>query len=174
MRSKTVRSWSIWVRGENEVGAAKTILADFQTNPADPKFSAAAAEAQKRKAELAQQELSSNTMELRRQWSLPLRRRAPVVFTLIMISVFATVFGGRENGLIHSAFSFCEARVYLETKGDGLAQIKQGQVWRLFTPIFLHADPLHLFFNMWILWSRPADRESRGGLVLPESCCSWH
>jgi GlpG protein len=32
------------------------------------------------------------------------------------------------------------------------ADIRRGQVWRLFTSIFPHLDVLHLLFNIWCLW----------------------
>ena len=32
------------------------------------------------------------------------------------------------------------------------ADIRRGQLWRLFTSIFLHLDVLHLLFNVWWLW----------------------
>jgi len=32
------------------------------------------------------------------------------------------------------------------------ADIRRGQLWRLFTSIFLHLDVLHLLFNIWWLW----------------------
>jgi GlpG protein len=36
---------------------------------------------------------------------------------------------------------------------DVFRQVKEGQVWRLATPIFLHGDTMHLVFNMMWLYS---------------------
>jgi len=41
---------------------------------------------------------------------------------------------------------------HLVTNTVMFEKIRQGEVWRLVTPVFLHADILHLFFNMiWLL-----------------------
>jgi GlpG protein len=36
--------------------------------------------------------------------------------------------------------------------GDVLKDIKSGQIWRLFTPMFLHFGYAHIIFNMYWLW----------------------
>lgn len=40
--------------------------------------------------------------------------------------------------------------------GQNLAQfnaaLEAGEWWRLFTPVLLHASPMHILFNMWALW----------------------
>ena len=43
------------------------------------------------------------------------------------------------------------------------ADITTGQVWRLFTPMFLHFGAMHLIFNMMVLWEFGRLLESRFG-----------
>jgi GlpG protein len=45
----------------------------------------------------------------------------------------------------------------------GLSEIRHGQVWRLFAPIFIHRDVLHLLFNMWMLFVLGGILEERYG-----------
>lgn len=49
--------------------------------------------------------------------------------------------------------------------GPLFEKLRQGQVWRLVTPIFLHADIFHLFFNMVWLFVLGAQMESRLGMM---------
>ncbi len=54
-------------------------------------------------------------------------------------------------------------------KGPMFVKIKQGQVWRLFTPCVLHKDLLHILFNMlwlWVLGKQIEMRVPRFRLVL--------
>ena len=43
-------------------------------------------------------------------------------------------------------------------------QIREGEIWRLITPVFLHADFLHIAFNMLWLWSLGKEVEKRLGI----------
>ncbi|MCA9149509.1 MAG: rhomboid family intramembrane serine protease, partial [Planctomycetales bacterium] len=104
---------------------------------------------------------------MRRVWTQPLSRRAPLVFALIGLSVFASLatdFGAAQADAFYNALMFCDIRTYL-VDHDGLHQIKQGQLWRLVTPIFLHGSIPHLLFNCLCLYSLAPQIEMRRGTV---------
>jgi GlpG protein len=49
----------------------------------------------------------------------------------------------------------------IDSRSDAMADIRKGQVWRLFTPMFLHFGYMHIIFNMYWLWMLGALLEIR-------------
>jgi GlpG protein len=176
-------AWGVWVREENELEAAKQVLEHFRHHPSDPKYAASrrAAGQIRSEAERERQAAARRHVDMRRQWRQPLGRRAPLVLVLIALSTFtflATGFGRDRGSPLMHALMFSDTRPVLPLPNDvrrtydPLDGIKQGQLWRMVTPIFLHADFLHLLFNMWWLHALGVQLEVRlgtvrfGGLVL--------
>ena len=148
--------WVIWVRDENDVETARSNLAEFETNPDDLLYADVGREAKKlRDAELSRRrKAAKRTVDMRNQWSRPMSRRAPMVMTLIGLSILLGLLsdlGGLPDGQIMRTLGFADTGTDL-IPGDGLQQIRQGQIWRLVTPIFLHVGALHLIFNMYWLY----------------------
>jgi membrane associated rhomboid family serine protease len=81
------------------------------------------------------------------------RRSATTILLLVNVAVFLVELAASEF------FNFPSAR-YLALSLDG---IKQGYVWQLLTYQFMHAGPVHLFFNCWAIYLFGRDVEEALG-----------
>jgi GlpG protein len=177
-------AWEIWVRDDDHMPRAKQEWEPFRQNPDDPRFQTA----QQRAAELKKQEATAEEKFRRNQrkvsdlWTRPLLRQAPLTMGLIL---FCTVIAflsqaGRLSSPITQAFSFAKYD-FDERDPDhvfdyGLKGIKEGQIWRLWTPLFLHFNPgmdfpwnlllnWHLLLNMLALFQLGLLIEARKGTL---------
>lgn len=167
--------WAIWIKEEDRLTEATGLLQVFRSNPNDPSYRDAARKApEKRSAAEKEQEAWEKRLRNRRHLFRPLRSYGFGVLTygLIALSVvvfFISSFGSKPeavNGLFMTKITYMEESFSYK---PGLPEIRNGQVWRLITPMLVHFHILHILFNMlWLkdLGSMIEARQSTGYLAL--------
>jgi len=167
--------WAIWVNEEEKLEAATKLLTAFRQNPTDPKYAGKARSAPGLREERAKgEEAWRNRLRNRRHLFQPLTGYGfgPLTFVLIAVSVGVFIFsnfGANKEALqslFITQFMFGDSNIQVDTT---LPEIRHGEVWRLFTPMFIHFSPLHIIFNMlWLrdLGSMIEGRQSTGQLAV--------
>jgi GlpG protein len=156
--SKDGATWDIWVRDEDKNQEAKALYDSYLESPNDPRYADALGQAksilqeQKKKSIERRKNIHSTSLPNRNLFggSIP-----PLTMTLVILCVglgLVTWFSQpeRNNWLGNAAMkklSFVDQGLYRKTK-DPAASIKQGELWRIWTPAFLHGHPIHLLLNM--------------------------
>lgn len=165
-------AWQVWIEHDDDVDRGKAELAAFQAAPNDPRYGSAAAVAKKLREAEAREAQRRRTFyrDMRTSWAQSAGRfGAPVAIVLIALSVLvalATQFGANRDAssFIHLlTYDSAAGPVVVGSKAPMFDSLRQGQVWRLVTPIFIHFGPLHLIFNMMWLWRLGQVIEARIG-----------
>ncbi|MCY2983452.1 MAG: rhomboid family intramembrane serine protease [Planctomycetota bacterium] len=151
--------WDVWIRDEDKLELAKKEYQQFAASPEDARYDHAIDHA---KAIIREKKQKSIEYQKNTSYAIPRSRVSPNMFggslppltlTLIIVCVILSLASefthatGEFGGSIVKQLLFVDLESYQGT-GDPAASIKQGEVWRIFTPAFLHGDPLHLLFNM--------------------------
>lgn len=162
--------WAVWIRSEEDVERARGLLSAFQANPENPSYRdvarlGAARRLQEEAEERQARERLRSVRDLVRAASGP----GPLTIILIGLCIVVQLLSHWDPEVIRH-LQISERRFQLGSATTPfLPEVRQGQVWRLLTPAFVHAGLLHIFFNMLWLWdlgNMIERRQSAGRLAL--------
>jgi GlpG protein len=179
-------SWVVWVRDEDQLSKSREEFAHFCDHPDDAKYLGAekSAEAVIRENEVRRRQAKGNVVEMRGRWgtsAMPgVNRKTPVVMMLIGVSAVVALLtwndtmerpeATQELGGTYRTLLFVDPldahrapNGELRRQTDMWASIRQGEVWRLITPIFIHYGLMHIVFNVMMLFSFGTAVEARRG-----------
>jgi GlpG protein len=158
-------SWSVWVHGEDEIEPARKLLQSYLASPNDPSFRREADQARELVEREREDEAAARKRMFDRDRLFPTsgwRAAGPLTLALIALSVLVYVIREYSQAGALTDYLFISDPFL---PGRDLPEVRQGQVWRLLTPIFIHAGVLHILFNLLWLKDLGSMVESRMGTL---------
>ena len=155
--------WAVWIHAEDDLERGERLLREFRAEPTHPRFRAQAGGASELRAQREREtaahakKIHSGAHHFRVLYQLGL---GPITALLAVTSLLLS--GGVLLARLGYATPWLDWFFFSNYMG-GLPEIKSGQIWRLFTPMFIHFGFFHIFFNL--LWLRDLGTvlESREG-----------
>jgi len=167
------QGYAVWVRDDDRLAQAKSELEAYQRNPGDARYQGVEQSARKLRAQQSRKnaQIRKNLIDARKLWEVK-ASACPLTKLLIAMCllVYALQHWPEKSEAVENLLSIAP----LEDDGTfdrqrGLANIREGQVWRLVTPMLMHAPLtrsfgiLHLLFNMFWLQDLGTQIEWRRG-----------
>jgi GlpG protein len=166
------QSWQVWIEHDDHLEQGENELRAFLNDPSHPRYDQSSVEADRIRKRSQQQALRrrQNYHDVRTQnsYSTWISRPTPVAILLIAVSIVVYLFQWYDNKQRYQRTEYWllfQSRLVEYESFDGTAvvaepdpsvsvydQILRGQVWRAFTPMFLHFGVLHILFNMMWVW----------------------
>lgn len=148
--------WEIWVHEEEQFALALQLLGEF--DPGAPQFAEVGRQAKKMRREAAEKEdryrkrvkTRAETVDALR---FPKIGKLTMGLMTVCVGVFLPMMLDKSKSAevkIRSWLSISTPYLSPENKDkEGLWEVRQGQIWRLVTPILMHGGIIHIFFNLW-------------------------
>ena len=151
-------NWEVWIAEEDQVDSAFSFLSEFQADPEDQKYEVSSQIEKDAKTKNPSRNRGFREFNLRDKWQRTDRSAGTMTLSLIItcVAVFLLSGMGKNTELVGGFF--------ISEKVDGqLSEFLSGEIWRVFTPIFLHFNFLHILFNMFWLHDLGGQIEKRKG-----------
>ena len=148
--------WDIWILDEDRLDNAKSLLVQFSESPDDLIFVRGGRVGKNKKKGQKKLRPSRNRIVDGRTVFYKL----PVPYGILSLSLIAISIGvavstqlGENDSIVQKLFitEYTVEGDYIVYSNE-FPEIRQGQVWRLFSSMFLHFGFMHILFNM--LWLR--------------------
>lgn len=159
--------YTVWVHDEDRLAEVRSELPRFLAAPDDPRYNLSrAAESLREQARQAEAPAPA-VVRASAVVGVPAVERAGLMGTPLALAIIALSVVVATYTELKSDSPYLD-QLQIAQRGElGLASLRSGEVWRLFTPCFVHFSFLHLLFNM--MWMFDLGRQieaSRGTLTL--------